>query len=536
MTTTVEPEAPEAPEPRPRDLSVRELARWIWRQLTSMRTALLLLLLTALAAVPGSLIPQEGVDSLKTSRWQDQHPTLTPIYDRLGLFDVYSSAWFSAIYLLLMISLVGCIVPRLGVYWRALRAAPPSAPRRLDRLPAHASYTSEQSVEEVLDRARGVLRGRRYRLADGDGAVSAEKGHLREAGNLVFHLALLVVLAGFGLGSLYGYKGGAIIVVGDGFSNTLTSYDDLAPGRLFDPDVMEPFTFTVDDFSAQWLYTGPRAGMAQKFEAPLTYRTEPGAQEEHYDLRVNHPLSIGGTDIFLIGHGYAPVITVTDGDGNVAASGPRPFLPTDGRTFRSFGVVKAANASPTQIGLQGELYPTYAFDHDHGPYSTFGEALDPFISMTVWTGDLGLSNGTPQSVYALDTAQMTMLKKDDGAPFRVDLRPGESVELPDGLGKVSFDGLQPWVRVQISRQPGIHLALGGVIAALLGLLGSLFIRPRRLWVRARTGEGGTLVEVGGLDRTEGGDPADEVAAIVAALRGEPAPDRPGDPQREEPEA
>ncbi len=373
--------------------------------------------------------------------------------------------------------------------------------------------------------------------------MSAEKGHLREAGNLLFHLALLVVLAGFAWGSLYGYKGGAIIVVGDGFSNNLTSYDDFAPGRLFDPEVMEPFTFTVDDFSAQWLLTGPRAGMAQKFEAPLIYRTSPGAPEQEYDLRVNHPLAIGGTEIFLIGHGYAPVITVEDGDGNVAYSGPTVFLPTDPQTFRSFGVVKAANAGPAQIGLQGELYPTYAFTSEAGPYSTFGDALDPFISMTAWVGDLGLSDGTSQSVYAIRTADMRMLNKPDGAPFRVDLRPGESVDLPEGAGTVTFEGVERWARVQISRQPGKELALGGVVVALLGLLASLFVRPRRIWVRARETDDGTLVEVAGLDRTEGGDPTDEVAAIVAALGrredGDPGvarDDNPGRDPREEPEA
>ena len=123
-----------------------------------MRTALILLLLLALAAMPGSVIPQTGVDSPKTSRWQDAHPTLTPIYERLGLFAVYSSAWFSAIYLLLMISLVGCIVPRLRVYWRALRARPPAAPSARPVCPPTRRTTSEASPDEVLDRAREVLR------------------------------------------------------------------------------------------------------------------------------------------------------------------------------------------------------------------------------------------------------------------------------------------------------------------------------------------------------------------------------------------
>jgi len=172
----------------PSDLNARELARWSWRQLTSMRTALVLLLLLALASIPGSVIPQEDVDSLAVSTWRENHPRLAPIWDRLDLFSVYSSPWFSAIYILLMISLVGCIIPRLFVYWRALRAQPPRAPRHLSRLPEHTSYVTDEAPDSVRARAAEEMGSRRYRVAvrdDGDDAVAAERGHLREAGNLL---------------------------------------------------------------------------------------------------------------------------------------------------------------------------------------------------------------------------------------------------------------------------------------------------------------------------------------------------------------
>ena len=140
MTATdTRPSAP-APERRSGELNPRELLRWGWRQLTSMRIALILLLLLALAAVPGSLVPQERVDALKSSQWKDSHETLTPIYEKLGIFNVYSSPWFAAIYILLVVSLLGCIVPRTFVYVRGMRAQPPAAPRNLNRMPAHASY------------------------------------------------------------------------------------------------------------------------------------------------------------------------------------------------------------------------------------------------------------------------------------------------------------------------------------------------------------------------------------------------------------
>ncbi|MFC4783114.1 cytochrome c biogenesis protein ResB [Nocardioides sp. MAHUQ-72] len=508
---------------RPGELTLRELLRWTWRQLTSMRTALVLLLLLALAAIPGSIIPQQGVDSLKTSRWQDAHPELTPVYEKLGLFSVYDSPWFSAIYILLMVSLVGCIVPRTFVYWRALRARPPAAPRNLGRLPDHASYTTDLAPDEVLAGARGLLRRRRYRLLDGEDAVSAERGYLREAGNLLFHLSVLVVLVGFAIGGMFGYKGGVILVVGNGFSNNLTQYDDFVPGSLFRAEDMEPFSFDVNDFSVDWLTSGPRKGMAREFDASLTYRETPDSPEKKYDLKVNHPLTIGDSEVFLIGHGYAPVITVRDGKGDVVYSGPTIFLPTD-QTFRSFGVVKAPDAEPTQIGLEGEFYPTYAFTDKTGPFSVFGNDLNPAISMLVYTGDLGMDDGTPQSVYALDKAKTTMLKKPDGSMFRVDLQPGQTTKLPNGLGSVSFDGVKRWTKIQISQTPGKRIALAGVVLALIGLLGSLFIRPRRVWVRARREDGVTLVEVAALDRSGGGDVATVLADIVAALPGAPRKD------------
>ncbi|MCD4524111.1 cytochrome c biogenesis protein ResB [Nocardioides sp. cx-173] len=515
MTATLPPEAPER---RSGELTPRELGRWLWRQLTSMRTALILLLLLALAAVPGSIIPQEGVDSSKTARWQDEHPTLTPIYERLQLFSVYDSAWFSAIYLLLMVSLVGCIIPRTFVYLRAIRAAPPAAPRNLARLPDHTSYESDAPAGDVLDAARAVLKKRGYRLRPaepGTDAVSAERGYLREVGNLLFHLSVVVVLVAFAAGSLFGFRGGAIIVEGSTFTNTLTQYDDFEPGQLFSADQMDPFVFTFDDFDVEWQNTPRRGVLARAFKAGLTYRESPTAEEKTYDLRVNHPLSVGDTDVFLIGHGYAPVITVKDGNGDEVFSGPVPFLPQD-QSFLSFGVVKVPDSPTGQVGLEGLFYPTFQLI-DGNPATIYPNDANPLISMQVYTGDLGLDSG-PQSVYDLDKDAAEQVLNDEGKPLRLDLGLGETATLPDGLGTVTFDEVRPWTRIQFSQSPGKEVALAGVVLALVGLLGSLFIRPRRVWVRARREEGVTMVEVAALDRSGGGDVVPVLEELVADLQ------------------
>ena len=502
-------------------LPPRQFARWFWRQLTSMRTALLLLLMLALAAIPGSFIPQTKVDPAAVVRFEREHETLTPIFDRLGLFSVYTSAWFSAIYILLMVSLIGCIVPRTFVYLRALRARPPKAPARFDRLPASASYETDDSPADMVRRAADVLRRRRWRVdvdpvEDGVGVVRAEKGFLREAGNLTFHIAAVVVLVAVAMGSLWGYKGSVIVVEGEGFSNTLTQYDDFSAGGLFDAGDLAPFSLRLDRFDARFEIDGPQQGQPREFEAHGSYLSEPGAEPVPYDIEVNHPLDVGDSSVYLVGQGYAPVLTVRDGAGDVVFSGPVAFLPEDA-SYTSSGVVKVPEAAPDELGFEGFFLPTAVLDGDV-PRSAHPAAANPALALFVYAGDLGLGEGLPQSVFALDKNGLTQVVGDDGKPVRLLLQPGQAARLPDGLGTISFDGVRQFARFQIGHSPGKTLALGAAVVGIGGLLASLFIRPRRAWVRVRARDGRTLVEVARLDRVSGADLGADVDQLSAELR------------------
>jgi cytochrome c biogenesis protein len=504
-----------------------------------MRTALVLLLLLALGSVPGSVVPQRGVDATRVAQWRAQHPDLAPIYDRLGLFSVYSSVWFSAIYLLLMVSLVGCIIPRLGVYWRALRAAPPAAPRNLSRLPGHAVASSPDSVDDVAARAREVLGRRRYRLARptsepaGGVAVSGERGYLREAGNLVFHLAVIAVLVLFAVGQMFGYKGGVIVPVERGFSNLVSQYDTFQAGALFDPQDLPPLHFTVEDFQAKFITSGSHRGQPESFHADLRYEEQPGAPTRTERIRVNHPLVLDGVSVFLVGHGYAPVVTVTDGSGQEVYSGPTVFLPQDA-SFLSFGVVKAPEAEPRQLGLDGVFLPTFGASEDSGVHSAFPDALNPGVVLQAYAGDLGMDDGVPQSVFELDTDRMEQVLDEDGEPLQIVLSPGRAVKLPEGLGTVRMDGWQRWVKLQVSHSPAKNGTLVAISLGLLGLMASLFVRRRRIWVRVVPSGAGSRVEVGGLDRTTvTGALGDEVRTVAALVAGGPSPDTGWATSREE---
>src|SRR3954454_9344183 len=104
---------------------VARTARYAWRRLTSMRTALVGLSLLALAAIPGTLLPQRGLNPVKVDDYITAHPKLGPFLDKISMFDVFSAPWFAAIYLLLFISLIGCLVPRIRLHAKALLRRPP---------------------------------------------------------------------------------------------------------------------------------------------------------------------------------------------------------------------------------------------------------------------------------------------------------------------------------------------------------------------------------------------------------------------------
>ncbi|MEO7979325.1 MAG: cytochrome c biogenesis protein ResB [Sporichthyaceae bacterium] len=513
------------PQPRPPALQPVELARWAWRQLTSMRSALVLLFLLALAAVPGSLVPQRSIDAARAAQFAADHPTLAPWYDRFSLFTVYSSPWFAATYLLLFVSLVGCVLPRSRLHLRAVLARPPRAPQRLGRLPFHESTTVDGAPDAVLERARAALRRRGYRVDVADGAVAAEKGYLRETGNLVFHVALLLLLLAVAFGHLTGYKANILVVEGEAFSNTVSAYDTWTPGPLADEGALAPFTVALKSLEVRYQETGTQAGAPRDFQARVRYTTSPDTAESSYDLRVNHPLKVDGVKVFLLGNGYAPVFTVRDKDGAVVSRGPVPFLPRDGNAT-SLGVVKVTGTSP-QIGFDGFFLPTAVIDQN-GPHSIYPGLKLPRALLSVWTGDLGVDGGTPQSVYSLQKSGLTQLRGENGRKLVVGLAPGTSATLPTGE-TITLDGVRRWASLQVARDPGTGPALVAALLALAGLMASLFVRRRRVWVRVGAdGEddvdaadgGRTLVEVAGLARSdgEGGDGlADELRELVAEI-------------------
>ncbi|MGS0687594.1 cytochrome c biogenesis protein ResB [Nakamurella sp. GG22] len=534
------------------------MVRNLWRQLTSMRTALILLFLLALASLPGALLPQWSLNSAKTGQYILDHPTIGPWLDRFGFFEVFASPWYAAIYLLLFVSLIGCLLPRTIEFAGQVRMPPVATPRNLFRLPHHYGAEVAGSPGEVADRITTGLRG--WRIARrteqrpgaggdaGDGTVltiSAEKGYLREVGNLVFHLSLVGLLVAIAVGKLVGYEGSVIVNVGSQFCSTSpASYDNFRPGLLVDGTQLSPFCVDVEQFTASYTDAGQASGFLAKV------RSQSGADAgsdrwQSADLQVNDPLRLDGERLYLLGHGFTPHFRITYPDGTVRDYS-QPFAPAaNDPNFTSEGAVKVLDppgatgdeVRKQQLAIVGIFAPTATL-HGGIMTSSFPAPDNPGVAVDIYRGDLGMEGGRSQSVFSIDTAQVDrgLLTKQ----ARTNLTVGESVTLDDGTS-ITFTGFNEWVSLQTSFDPAQVWALVFSVTLLVGLMVSLICKRRRVWFRLRPAGGAvhgagagesdragggvgvradrTVVEIGGLARTDQagyGEEFEKLAGLVEA--------------------
>ncbi|MGH3801640.1 MAG: cytochrome c biogenesis protein ResB, partial [Pseudonocardiaceae bacterium] len=287
-----------------------------------------------------------------------------------------------------------------------------------------------------------------------------------------------------------------------------------------DGTALTPFCVQVDGFTPTYLSTG----QPQEFRASIRYQG-PGdltAGTWHPDqLAVNDPLRMGGTRVYLLGHGYAPQFTVTFPDGQ-QRSGLVQWRPVDIATMLSEGATKFDPPGVTddavrrtrQLAITGLFAPTAAFQ---GALlsSGFPDLLDPAVAIDVLQGDLGNNSGRGQSIFSIDQSMVDSGRLKQVA--RQNLFPGEQLTLPDGT-VVRFDAVTRFVSLQVAYDPAQRWVLGFAVLVLGGLGLSLAVKRRRFWVRVTpAGPDGTVVELGGLARTEAAGYGEEFDRIAVDL-------------------
>jgi cytochrome c biogenesis protein len=465
-----------------------ESVRQAWREFRSMRTALILLLALGVAAIFGSLFPQQNISPQRVQQYFDQHPGLAPVLDRLGMFDVFGAPWFMAIYLALLIALTACLVPRLGAYLRLVRARPHQPRPHLDHYRNYASFEAAASEEQASEVVRRILRRRRFRVAGhGSGELAAEKGYLREAGSLVFHVSFLLLLLGLAYGKGFGYRGQATVVEGDTWADARINYDAFTPGRFFTPGNLPQFGLRLDDFSNTF-YDNLTPKL---YESRITALDADGRPTKAQKVTVNRPMTVDGVRVFQSDYGYAPVVRVRSPSGELLQDGP-VLASREPSSEVSNGAIRLPSLKP-QVGLQVVMFTGLRQVRLPGGQEQIyndPRLVNPVLVVLPFKGDLKASQA--HSVFTLDFSELSSA----GNPLILPL--GKSGKFADGL-QVDFASLKQYTVLTLASDPGVPIVAVAAGLILAGLIPSLYVTRRRVWLRATPAdEGGVRVELAGL--------------------------------------
>jgi cytochrome c biogenesis protein len=308
-----------------------------------------------------------------------------------------------------------------------------------------------------------------------------------------------------------------------GFCNTVSQYDSWSPGRFAADGRISPAPFCINEmtkFTADY----NSSGEPTQFAADIIYQRTINSPAQTARIKVNHPLRIEGDRVYLISHGFAPQITVQV-PGEKARQDTAVFIPNDPTTLLSEGAFKLAGVEGAHddIAIEGIFAPTpRTLDGKPvGPNSFITSVSpavnNPVLGVIVYKGDIGLNT---QSVYSLDQTQ-----KDSGALKQIgtaNLQIGQTTTLANGT-KITFNGWVPWAGLQVSHDPTQTYLLVAAALMVAGLLGSLAIRRRRVWLRLAPAvpgddESPTVVVVGGLARSDSGNFTEEFATLLNRLR------------------
>jgi cytochrome c biogenesis protein len=484
-----------------------------------MRTALILLLILAAAAVIGSLLPQVPNSPERVGQYLGDHGFWGPLFFRAGFFDVYGSWWFVLITTLLFVSLAACLFPRTRAMIRAIRQRPIQA-RELDGFRHHAEIRVTTGPDEAALTAARYLRRKRFRVARDGLGIAAEKGALREVGSLLFHWAFFLLLLGVIVGKGTGFTGRAVVTEGKTFVDALPNYSgQIRTGRYFGGG-FTGIGVQLLDFKDSYR----RNGQPIDFVSRVRFLDREGGATGTEAIRVNHPAKEGGLRIFQEGFGWAPVVDVAL-DGRRLWSSPIEMtrdtppegVPATAMPWR--GAIKLTAPEP-DVTITLELWPdfrSFANLQLTGMPTPMFVQFDPYIRYSVYQGEV-----VDPATSNLDTAGLHREGRGD-----LHAAGTSSFDLPGGGElRLGFPELRHYSVLLISRDVGIPVVLAAAILVLVGLIPSLYVSRRKVWIRAEAAPGGALLEIGGfsLQRKDSFD--EEFERIVRAIGGSREPEAP----------
>ncbi|MCX8103620.1 MAG: cytochrome c biogenesis protein ResB [Candidatus Bipolaricaulota bacterium] len=416
----------------------------LWEQLTSIKLAIVLIVVIVLLSVIGTLIPQ-GKDPLFYIASYGEAGT--NIIKALLLDQLYHSWYFVSLLVLLALNTGACAIKRFRVSWELV--SKPVESRTADeiaQLPTQAKLDAHlfEKLEEALKRWR-------YRVRREGTQLVAYKNLWGRLGIDILHASLIIILIGGIVGGILGFEDFQIAHKGEVFT--------VARGG---------FQVRVDDLRVEHY---PDSGQVKDWYSTLTV-IDGGREVFTKTIEVNEPLTYKGISLYQASFGSDwlggaeltfRVERVSEGNaepiGEITAKVGTTFPLEDGRTAKVVA-----------------FYPDFIVTEDRRPANRSQALNNPAAFIEVYNGD-------QREFTAWTFAQFPQFQHEflGENPYRFYLV---------GMKAPEFTGLQ------IARNPGIPVIYAGFILLVFGLALNFYLPPRRLWAAVKE----STLYVGGLGR------------------------------------
>ncbi len=473
---------------------VEIISEKIWKFLSSVKLAVVLLIILAIVSVIGTVIQQNESPERYLREYSQ---TTVNLLETLGFFDMYHTWWFVLLLFLLTANLTVCTLDRFPPTWKIINAPlKPIEDDGLKALPFKREVTLKGPAASAEERAAKILSGHRYKVTQmrtaGSVQLVTQKGAYTRLGYIITHISILLVFVGALIGAFFGFK--AFLNLPEGQSSMYVYLrNEPMWDRIMDrlgispsPVVMNPeagvpamplgYYVRCDNFDVDYYINsaGMPTGMPSEYHSTLSVFDLDRQKILDKRIRVNDPLTFHGITFYQSSYGTMPqaqgkiILNIrpkdnpqASGENIILDPGQAQFVPSIGRTIRALGFSPYGIRNP-----------------ETGQVQFFRTENNEFINPTV---ELEVLNGS-KPVY-----KTYVMKTDSGTPY-----------MPENyvINFVEYWGAR-YTGLQVTKDPGVWIVYTGFILLCVGPLIAFFGSHKKLWVRIQERGGQALITVAG---------------------------------------
>ncbi|MDA8098934.1 MAG: cytochrome c biogenesis protein ResB [Nitrospiraceae bacterium] len=471
---------------------VEVVSEKIWKFFSSVKLAVILLIILAIVSVIGTVIQQ---NQSPEEYLQEYTQGTVDLFETLGFFDLYHTWWFVLLLLLFTANLTVCTLERFPYAWKAMRAPlKPIEEDAVKALPFRKDVTLKTGVEQAESLVLAALGGKRYRTLvskeSGGTGIASQKGAFSRMGVYITHVSILLIFTGALIGAFFGYKGFLNIPEGEasavvylrneplwdkimsglGISKSPVSYVE---GRV--PALPLGFYVALQDFEVDYYVNqGRPTGMPSEYWSILSVYDQNRQKVLDKRIRVNDPLTHHGITFYQSSYGTIPNATGTVKLGIrpktggatetvEAKPGASVYVPSIDRTIRVTGVMPYGMRDP----MSGRIN-FYQSRND--------ELINPVVDLEVFKGK------STQLLY-----RTQVMKIDSQEP-----------NMPENytIGYQDYWGVR-YTGLQVTKDPGVWVVYLGFILLCVGPVIAFFGSHRKVWARIQEKNGQAVVLLAG---------------------------------------